>query len=689
MARRMRRIETGGYGRAASSWPRSAVQAAHQRGIIHRDLKPGNVRVDAAGRPRVLDFGLAKPLDASVWRSGASVSRSGHFLGSVPWASPEQASGAAGAADVRSDLYSLGVIAYRLLTEAMPYDTSGSIGDALRAVAETPPAPPRLLGRPLGRDLETVLLKSLAKEPSRRYQSVGEFVADLRRALAGEPIDARRDSAWYLLRMAARRHRAAVAAALLLLAMLVAGVAATSWHWRSAVRERVRADRRFDEVRGLANALMFQIHDSISDLNGSRPARELLVTTAMQYLTSLAAESGGDPALLIEVAAGHERLGDLLGNPNSVNLGDTGAALREYEHGLEILASIGEPESDDRLRRAVASLENRSGDVRTARGERETAVEHHRRALELIRGPSRDPASALPLAERRIEAATILKIGDALSWNSDLAPALASLEQATALLRAIAESPDSVDRDRFNLQIALNKVGFVLGRIGRLDEALERQQQALQVAEQLVRVEPGSAVRRRSVEIIRNQLGAMLLELGRTDEAIAQIESALASVRERVDADPGNRQAQADLAYTRNKMGEALWVRSAADALPHFQEALSIRKEHSDADPGNAVAHRSLAVSHLKVGECRLVLARERGAPKHAAASHARAAREHFTACADMLEALREKGTLAEVDAAMPGQARSSAAECDALLAELGVGGAPHSGQRSQSGASR
>ncbi|MBM4113159.1 MAG: serine/threonine protein kinase, partial [Phycisphaerae bacterium] len=196
-----------------------AVHAAHQRGIIHRDLKPGNVRVDAAGRPRVLDFGLAKPLDASVWRSGASVSRSGHFLGSVPWASPEQASGAAGAADVRSDLYSLGVIAYRLLTEAMPYDTSGSIGDALRAVAETPPAPPRLLGRPLGRDLETVLLKSLAKEPSRRYQSVGEFVADLRRALAGEPIDARRDSAWYLLRMAARRHRAAVAAALLLLAM--------------------------------------------------------------------------------------------------------------------------------------------------------------------------------------------------------------------------------------------------------------------------------------------------------------------------------------------------------------------------------------------------------------------------------------------------------------------------------------
>ncbi len=208
-----------------------AVNAAHVRGIIHRDLKPANVRVDATGRPFVLDFGLAKLTGEALDSAAAAASpnsmlrvpkpaltMTGQFLGSLPWSAPEQAEGSPTRIDLRTDVYSLGVLLYQMLTGKFPYPVAGAMKQVFESILHVAPTPPRSLRREIDDELETIVLKCLKKEQERRYQIGGELAADLRRYLAGEPIEAKRDSAWYVLKKTLRRYRrrAAVAAAFVL-----------------------------------------------------------------------------------------------------------------------------------------------------------------------------------------------------------------------------------------------------------------------------------------------------------------------------------------------------------------------------------------------------------------------------------------------------------------------------------------
>ncbi|GMU81656.1 MAG: hypothetical protein AMXMBFR47_15270 [Planctomycetota bacterium] len=222
-----------------------AIQAAHQRGIIHRDLKPGNVRVDEGGVPHVLDFGLSKLADDPDDRSAT---RTGQFVGSVPWASPEQAAGESDGIDVRTDVYSLGVLLFQILTDRFPYAVTGRASEVLEAIRHTPPLRPRTLRRDLSDDVETIVLMCLQKEPNRRYQSAGELAADLRRYLAGEPIEARRDSGWYVLRKHLWRHRLALGVAAAFVGLVLA-FAMVAWSlYREASAARASAEERSREA---------------------------------------------------------------------------------------------------------------------------------------------------------------------------------------------------------------------------------------------------------------------------------------------------------------------------------------------------------------------------------------------------------------------------------------------------------
>ena len=272
-----------------------AVNAAHLRGVIHRDLKPPNVLVDRQGRPHVLDFGLAKVLSGDDDSAeGAALTRTGEFVGSLPWASPEQAEGRHDDVDLRTDVYALGVLLYQALTGRFPYPVAGAVRAVLDNIVNAAPQRPRTIRSQIGDEVETIVLKCLAKDRARRYQSAGEVARDLEHYLNGEPIEAKRDSFGYLLRKQLRKHRllTGFAGALVLFSGSLASSSFFAWTSylraerlaaaESAARDQAQRDRKRAETINefVTNALV-----SADPNRGG--AQGFLVTDAMQRAIAL------------------------------------------------------------------------------------------------------------------------------------------------------------------------------------------------------------------------------------------------------------------------------------------------------------------------------------------------------------------------------------------------------------------
>jgi len=284
----------------------NAIHAAHLRGVIHRDLKPGNIQVDSSGEPHILDFGMAKVDDVGLSDvSGAAMTQSGRFFGSLPWASPEQAAGRFTEVDVRSDVYALGVILYQMLTGSFPYPIDGGPAQVLNVIQNVEPTRARTRNGLIDDELETIVHKCLQKDPARRYQSAGELAEDLRRHQAGDPIAAKRDALPYLIKKAARRYAMPVGIAATFMLLVVVALIVSVWLWRAAAdaektaweerdktlaserkqaHERARAETESAHARSV-NSLLQQILTGSSPYHNSNrevTARELLEDAARQ-----------------------------------------------------------------------------------------------------------------------------------------------------------------------------------------------------------------------------------------------------------------------------------------------------------------------------------------------------------------------------------------------------------------------
>jgi len=236
-----------------------AVHHAHQHGIIHRDLKPGNILVTLDGQPKVLDFGVARVTDADM-----RITRQtdmGQLIGTIAYMSPEQTTGWTDELDIRSDVYTLGVVGYELLAGRLPYPMEGRpIVDQLRTIQRVEPL--RLhtgtawdghSARPLGGDVETIIGKALEKDKTRRYQSASEFAADMRRYLNDEPIMARPPSATYQLRKFACRNKALVTGLAGVFVVLALGVIGTGIGMARASHAEGQQRRARDEAEAQGN----------------------------------------------------------------------------------------------------------------------------------------------------------------------------------------------------------------------------------------------------------------------------------------------------------------------------------------------------------------------------------------------------------------------------------------------------
>ncbi|HBE67256.1 MAG TPA: hypothetical protein DDW52_03815, partial [Planctomycetaceae bacterium] len=201
-----------------------AVNYAQQHGVIHRDLKPSNILLDANGRPRVLDFGLAKSIDQEIG-AARTVSQTGQVMGTLAYMSPEQASGRSGDVDTRTDVYSLGMVLHELLTGELPYSLDFSLAENLSAIKNSEPTLAVLKQKGLRSELAIILIRALQKDRDRRYQTAGALGDDLQRYLKGEPIEAKRDSTLYVLgKILRRNYQTATLAAVILILTLVSSV---------------------------------------------------------------------------------------------------------------------------------------------------------------------------------------------------------------------------------------------------------------------------------------------------------------------------------------------------------------------------------------------------------------------------------------------------------------------------------
>lgn len=301
-----------------------ALEHAHQMGVVHRDVKPGNLLVDHRGHLWVTDFGLARlPFDVSLTMTG-------DMLGTLRYMSPEQALGKRAIVDHRTDVYSLGATLYELLT--LEYAVPGTDRqEVLQRLANEEPRSPRQHDKNLPVELETIVLKALAKSPSERYSTAGEFADDLQRFLSDRPILARPPTLVDRVGKWARRHRTFVGASAVFIVLLAAGLGVSTAmiarehlktaaalksekeHAEAAAKAQKSAEARFQQARRVVDVLTQVGEEDLSDVPHTRDVRRKVLETALAYYEDFLREREGDPALQAELAAARLRISRVLG----------------------------------------------------------------------------------------------------------------------------------------------------------------------------------------------------------------------------------------------------------------------------------------------------------------------------------------------------------------------------------------
>jgi tetratricopeptide (TPR) repeat protein len=560
-----------------------AMHAAHQRGIVHRDLKPANVLLapqqadDQTAQeegfataffcrlasqsciPKITDFGLAKRLEEDAEPAGT---QTGSILGTPSYMAPEQAGGKTKEIGPLADVYALGAMLYELLTGKPPFRGKTPLEVLHRVVAEEPVPPSRVRPR-TPRDLETICLKCLQKEPRRRYATAGALAEDLRRFLAGEPIQARPVGAWERGVKWAKR-RPAAAALVGVSAIAVLGLIAGGW-WYAEAQARLRheaeqardeADRRFAFARRAVDEMYTDFAEKwLEDEPQREEVQEQFIGRALAFYQEFAREQSARPDIRRDTALAHFRVGEIhrkrgrydlaigaytrairvqgelhtafpadprypqdLGNSHNwcgEALRREGNRLREAEghfrkaQGLQQQLARTDPDRAD-YQGELARSYNNLGILKGDTGQPQEATELFREAVRVLEGlVAKHPAE--PTYQREL-ARCRLNFGPVLRATGADADAQDQYRQGILALQDLVRRHPRKHEYRFELAVLHNNYGILLAARQRPAEILREHTRALQLLEDLVRDFPRRGLYRKELANTHNSLGSALLK---------------------------------------------------------------------------------------------------------------------------------------------------------------------------------
>ncbi|MFT4841243.1 MAG: serine/threonine protein kinase [Planctomycetota bacterium] len=438
-----------------------AVQHAHQKGVIHRDLKPGNILVTGDGDIKILDFGVARATDADI-KTATLQTDIGQLLGTIPYMSPEQASGDPDDLDTRSDVYALGIVGYELLTGQLPYDLDRlMIFEAVRRIREEAPAPMSSFNRTFKGDVEIIINKALVKEKQRRYQSASDLASDIQRYLSNQPIEARALSTWYQLSKFARRNKAVVAGLAMVLLVSVAGTL-VSLNYASGEADQKRIAIENAKVARKAEA------EALRELTRAREVKRLITTMLASIDPELA--QGKDTTLLkimLDSASERLRLGEVKDELVAADLhgviGKTLSRLTQTE------------EAKDHLLKAHEILTRRLGEDHPTAMTATThlAIAHYLGGkygqAETLLVPNLARQTRLLGEDHPHTLVTMTNLGRLYQVDGRLGDALPLLRKALTLMRSLYddEHPD-VLRVMYNLAFQYRR----MGRLAKCEELM-------------------------------------------------------------------------------------------------------------------------------------------------------------------------------------------------------------------------
>ncbi|HEV8039167.1 MAG TPA: protein kinase [Bryobacteraceae bacterium] len=571
-----------------------AVRYAHQNLIVHRDLKPANILVNADGQPKLLDFGIAKVLD----QVGTGIAQTSTRVLTPEYASPEQVRG--DPISTSTDIYSLGAVLCRILSGSPPHELTGrSPLDAARAIAEAQP----VAFHQLPADINAILQKALHNDPSRRYRTVDELSADIQRFLEGRTVLAAPDSWTYRARKFVRRNWIVVGAMAAVFAALTAGAGVALWQAR-------RAERRFDEVRKLANTFLFDFESAIHNISGATSARLLVVKTAGEYLERLAAEAHGDRVLIRELADSYKKLGDAEGSAVDGNVGQIPAALGHYRRGLALRDSIkDDATSDPKARLGYLQNLNALAGLEWVSGDREVATRLCSRSVALAeRWVASSPSDADMLAAAAAaygELSSIQRFKE--DYNAGRKSAGRNLELMTQAYQVNSSNPVRL----VGMASACRVLGFVELDGGKYAGAIEYFKKGTALLEQALAADPKNVTARRALMKLVSDTGDAMQQLSRKEKGsqadpLPFLQRAYRLGNELVTEDPTNDLIQHDLARVCQLYGSILQTAGKdAEALPLFERGIEILSRQLKNAPNDANTAFDLAIVRVWTSDCR------------------------------------------------------------------------------------